>query len=134
MPLKTFVNMNIEIKFPQISDERKMKLLERLVKEGHITLDEAFLLAEAEYKFITLPQQEVLNPPFYPSWSPNTVPNMQPIWFGNNNNIGIVDQNSQTNGFYGGTNTVRFNPSNGDSDSLVINNTANPSLVFNYKS
>lgn len=63
--------------------EEKMKLLERLVKEGHITLCEAFDLSETEKEYISIyniPFQQQLNPdthwytyPFY--GVPTTVDN-----------------------------------------------------------
>lgn len=46
--------------------EEKLKLLERLVKEGHISLCEAFELSETEKEYIVVPQP--INAPL--QWEP----------------------------------------------------------------
>lgn len=63
------------------SENRKMELLERLVKEGHITLEEAMLLTEKEKEYVYIPQSHpwdgtIVQPsqPYQP----------QPIWYGIN--------------------------------------------------
>lgn len=59
-----------------MNKEEKLKLLERLVKEGHITLCEAFHLLETEKQYVT-----VSTYPYYPTTYPSVPyqPYQQPI-------------------------------------------------------
>ncbi len=58
-----------------MNKEQKMKILERLVKEGHITLCEAFELSITEKEYVFVPNQTfepISNPlqpftPYYPT-------------------------------------------------------------------
>jgi hypothetical protein len=45
--------------------QTKLELLERLVREGHITLAEAFDLSETEKEYVYISQYKTYNPQFY---------------------------------------------------------------------
>lgn len=51
------------------SKDEKMKILERLVREGHITLCEAFDLSETEKEYVSIPTNTIIpdGKPHYPT-------------------------------------------------------------------
>lgn len=58
--------------------EKKLEILNRLTKEGHITLDEALVLLETEKEYIYIPTNNNINPwqsiPSFPPPNPYTNP------------------------------------------------------------
>jgi len=67
------------------NESKKMEILTRLVKEGHITLDEAFELADnSDDKYLgpINPQPQIMPPFISTPYQPSILPNSP--WFGIN--------------------------------------------------
>ena len=55
-------------------NQQKSIILTRLVKESHITLEEAFLLSQTEKEYIYIPNTTTISwPQTYPGWNPNPI-------------------------------------------------------------
>lgn len=83
-------------------ENKKLEILNRLTKEGHIDLAEALILLETEKEYIYFPSNNNINPwQSIPSFPPPFVqqPNVYPDWtitYG----PGVVTNNCNTNDFF----------------------------------